>query len=1030
VAAAALLIVASLPTTALAKPPTRSWERADVEALGKIDPKLAKEMLGGANRSASVMLQLAGEPVAVRAAAASAAGRTLSKADKAAIRRSVKAAQDDLKPAIAKAGGKVQRQYQDAYNGIRVRTSVKNLAKLAALPDVVAIRSLRIVHRTLSNALPFANVPSVWEDYGYTGKGVKIAVIDSGIDYTHAGFGGPGTPEAFADNDPTIIEPGSFPTAKVAGGTDLAGDVYDPESDDPNLNTPKPDPDPIDCITDGHGTHVAGIAAGQGVTGAGATYTGPYDESLDLDGFAVAPGVAPEATLYAFRVFGCGGSTDLVVDAIDAAVAADVDVINMSLGADFGEADDPDAVASNNASKAGIAVVIAAGNAGPVPFIVGSPSTATRALSVAAQDALPSFPAALVDLPSQPDQAGINMNDGPLPVSASLVVLAASATTVRLGCTAADYAGFDVTGKIVAVKRGVCAFVDKGALAQEQGAVGVIVINRDDVPSGELPVFLGYNPELFTIPMVGLAKDAQPALLASQGAAISLLPNGIQDNPAYTQPADFTSMGPRSGDNALKPDVSTPGVSMTSVLVGSGSAGTVKSGTSMASPFGAGVAALVLQAHPKWKPAQVKAAIMNTADPDAVGEYEPLLAGAGAVQPRKAVSTVALATLKGGVSSISFGYEPNGRSYRETKEVTITNTGHKSITYDLSASFHGARQGAVISISPRTVTVKGHRSRTVKVTISLSRSALAALPGAEDFGDGTAINSIRGAVVADPRGRAKGRYDLTVPFLVVPRGLSKVETTSPKPWVLEDDIATSSVRVKNSGIHTGGVDQYSWGEWDPKEGIGIADIRATGVQALPGEAGGLSPDDRLLVFAVNVHGRWSTPSTLDVEVEIDVDKDGATDYYLVGFDSGALLAGAFDGAVLSFLFDADFNLVDLWPAIAPINGSTYLLATAASSLGLAAGASSFDYDTFVYPLNTTFLPDAADGTGHFDAHAPALSQAEFFTLDRGDKATIPLAVDLAAFEANPALGWLIVTNDDANGKRQADTVPIGTLPAP
>jgi hypothetical protein len=450
----------------------------------------------------------------------------------------------------------------------------------------------------------------------------------------------------------------------------------------------------------------------------------------------------------------------------------------------------------------------------------------------------------------------------------------------------------------------------------------------------------------------------------------------------------------------------------------------------MASPFAAGVAALVLQAHPRWKPAQVKAAIVNTADPDAVGLYEPLLAGAGTVQPRKAVDTVGLATLKGGVSSLSFGYEPKGRSYRETKEVTLTNTGHKSITYDLSASFVTDAQGAVISISPRKVTVKGHKSRTVKVTISLSRSALAALPSAEAFPDGSALNTIRGMVTADPRGSGKGRYDLHVPFLLVPRGLSNVQPRKPALWSLDGGSAVSSVKVRNTGIHSGGVDQYSWGEWDPKEGIGVADIRATGVQSLPGEVGGLPPDDRLLVFAVNFHGRFSTPSTLDTEVEIDVNGDGATDYYLVGFDGGALFAGVFDGVVLSFLFDADFNLVDLWPAIAPANGSTYLLATAASSLGLGAGASSFDFDTFVYPLNTRFVPDSADGTGHFDALAPALSQSEFVTLARGQSVTIPLTVDLAAFEANPALGWLIVTNDDANGKRQADTIPVGTLPTP
>ena len=793
--ATVLLIGATLPATTIAKSPTtRTWERVDRSTLGKIDPDLVKQMLGGGKRSANVMLEMAAAPVAVRSADAQAVGKPLSKTEKQAIRRQVKQGQDALKASIASAGATFQRQYQDAYNGIRVRVSVRNLPKLAALPGVVAIHPIRVRHKTLTNAVPFTGVPAAWGDYGYTGKGVKIAIIDSGIDYTHADFGGPGTTAAFDANDPTIIEPGTFPTTKVAGGTDLVGDDYDPESTDPALFTPHPDPDPIDCITFEHGTHVAGIAAGEGVKADGTTYTGPYDASVDFSSFKVGPGVAPEATLYAFRVFGCQGATDVVVDAINAAVAADVDVINMSLGADFGEADDPDVVATNNASKAGIAVVISAGNAGPVPYIIGSPGTATRAITVAAQDALPSFPLALVDLPAQPDQPGIDMNAAPLPVSASLVVLKATPTTVRLGCDPADYSGFDVAGKIVAVKRGVCAFVDKGQIAQGQGAAGIIVINRDDVPSGELPVFLGSNPELFTIPMIGVAKDAQPALLASDGLGITLKPNGTAVNPTYTETADFTSMGPRHVDSALKPDVAAPGVAIVSALVGSGNNGTTFGGTSMASPYTAGIAALVLQAHPSWSPALVKAAIVNTASPGGVGNYEPLLAGSGEVQPRKAVDTVGLATLSGGTSTLSFGYEPHGSTYRETKTVTLTNTGSRSITYDLSAGFVGADEGLSFSFSPSHVTVHSHRSRTVKVTVSFTKAELAALPGADAAPDGTAFNSIRGAVVATPRGTAVGRYPLRVPFLLVPRGLSDVEAQKTLKWTLDGGTATSSTK--------------------------------------------------------------------------------------------------------------------------------------------------------------------------------------------------------------------------------------------
>jgi hypothetical protein len=397
------------------------------------------------------------------------------------------------------------------------------------------------------------------------------------------------------------------------------------------------------------------------------------------------------------------------------------------------------------------------------------------------------------------------------------------------------------------------------------------------------------------------------------------------------------------------------------------------------------------------------------------------------VQPRKAVATVGLATLGGGTSTLSFGYEPHGSSYRETKEVKLTNTGSRSITYDLSAGFVGADWGASFTFSPSHVRVGAHSSRTVRVTISLSKAELAALPGADEAPDGTTLNSVRGAVVATPRGSAPGRYPLRVPFLLVPRGLSNVEATKTLKWSLAGGIASSSTKIKNKGNHAGIADQYAWGESDANEHLGITDIRATGVQTLSGI---LPPGDSLLVFAVNMYGRWSTPSDLDVEVEIDVDGDAVTDFYLVGFDSGALFAGAFDGAVLSFLFDADFNLVDLWPAVAPTNGSTYLLATAASSLGLAGGASSFDYETFVYPVFVGAAPDAATGTGHFDALAPALSTGEYIPLTSGQSVQLPLTVDTAGFAADPALGWLIASNDDANGGRQADLIPIGTLPTP
>ena len=571
-AAVALLIAMSLPAAASAQSPTtRSFQRIDTKALAKIDPKLVQSMLGGGSRTVSVFVQLSAAPVAAHTASANALGKTLTKADKATFRSRIRAEQDALKPGIARAGGKVLTQLQDAINGLRVRVAVKDLPKLAALSGVTAVRSIPKLSRTNAVSVPYTGTPAAWGDYGYTGAGVKIAIIDTGIDYTHADFGGAGA-AAFAANDPTIIEPGTFPTAKVAGGWDLVGDAYDAE--DPT-SVAVPDPDPIDCITGQHGTHVAGTAAGEGVKADGSTYTGPYNRSIDFSSFKVGPGVAPKATLYAFRVFGCEGSTQFAVDAINMAVMAGVDVINLSLGSDFGDADAPDAIAADNASLAGISVVISAGNAGPHPYIVGSPSTSTRAISVAAMNARPNLlNGVIVDLPGSGDLGGWNMYKSPLPVSGPLRALTADGALVT-GCAAEDFASV-TPGDVVGIVRGVCAFSDKRAFAQAAGAAAVILVNN--------VAGVAINPvddPASTIPVISLDPADGAAVIAADGQPVTLHVGNVPDV-TYRHSAEFTSSGPRVGDDALKPDVSAPGVAIVSALAGSGDGSLDLSGTSMA----------------------------------------------------------------------------------------------------------------------------------------------------------------------------------------------------------------------------------------------------------------------------------------------------------------------------------------------------------------------------------------------------------------------------------------------------------------
>ena len=219
------------------------------------------------------------------------------------------------------------------------------------------------------------------------------------------------------------------------------------------------------------------------------------------------------------------------------------------------------------------------------------------------------------------------------------------------------------------------------------------------------------------------------ALLANDGATVTLKSAGTAPNPTYQQIADFSSSGPRWADGWLKPDVAAPGVNMLSALNGSGWNGTTYSGTSMAAPVTAGVAALVRDAHPNWSPLRVKAAISNTADASSatIADYDPLRAGAGVVQADRAVSTRVLATTSDGTASLSFGYEQIDGSYSEYKWITLRNTGDKSVKYTLAAS------SPLVSIYPSVVRVRANDSVKVMVRAFLSRSQVAGLPSVDQF---------------------------------------------------------------------------------------------------------------------------------------------------------------------------------------------------------------------------------------------------------------------------------------------------------
>ena len=1009
--------------------------------------------LGVSKAAVTVVVQLAGDSVAEQQGNA---GRKLDRDEKELIKGQLKGQHDGLRGSIEGLGGTVIANYRAAYNGIKVRIAAEKVNQLAALPGVIAVRPLQLMKPDNLRGVPLIGTPAVWQNLGLHGEGVKIAIIDTGIDYTHANFGGPGTAAAYAaahaaetsPPNPALFGPSA---PRIKGGIDLVGDSYNADPASAAFQPiPHPDPNPLDC--NGHGSHVAGTAAGSGVTSAGATYTGPYNAATLTTpaNFTVGPGVAPKADLYAVRVFGCEGSTDVTVDAIEWAVDNDMDVINMSLGSVFGSKDEPSAVASTNAAKAGVIVVASAGNSGPSPYIVGSPSTGDGAISVAANDPYPNFPGATLTFSGTTIPA-IDANGFALAASATYNIKVikdnpATGEDESIGCSVAAFGGPLPPNTIAVVNRGVCARVAKAIFGQQAGAAVVVMVNNAaGFPPFEGPITANPDdgtPFNVTIPFLGVKGPATTA--SSDGARLRLAADGTATtvaaasitNPGFTGFASFSSGGPRTGDSGLKPDVTAPGVSIISTAIGTGTEGAALSGTSMASPHVAGVAALTRQAHPEWKVGDIKAAIVNTGRPSGVLGYATSLGGTGLVQPAGSTATQVVARTEGQRfgASLNFGFAEFSDRFHRTKDISLRNHGSRD------AIFTVAQTGAsgsphTLSLSRTSVRVPAQGETEIRVTLDVP----AATAGASD-----AFHEVAGLVEITPASASdNGGVALRVPYYLVPRALSDVSTSIGKlKGTNPSTIAT--VSNKRRAI-SGDADFYAWGIFDRRtrgddseddEGSenkdrASNDVRAIGVQSFPNPSAA-DPNRQLLVFAVNTYHRWSNASTNEFDISVDVDGDGVDDYVIVGVDQGAVQLGAFNGVMGSFVFStrsAGASIAFL--AAAPTDSSTVLLPVRSSQLCRAGEPclSKLTNPRLTYHAVSFDLINGGQkvvpGSAKYNAWSSSISQGGFVTVAPGaTDATTVISVNSAESNLTPALGLMVVTFDNKSGADEAQLIKV------
>ncbi len=632
--------------------------------------------------------------------------------------------------------------FDTLFNGLSISIEPSQLGKLTRIAgvkniypvDLVSIPATEAGNPDLFSALEMSGASIAQSELGYTGAGVKVAVMDSGVDYDHLALGGDGTARSNSS---------FFPNARVAYGYDFVGDAFNADPASPTYNpVPTPDAYPDDC--DGHGTHVAGII-------------GADDPTSDL------VGVAPAVTLGAYRVFGCEGSTtaDIMLLAMEAALADGMQVLNMSIGSSFQWPQYPTAMAATYLVNRGMVVVASIGNSGASGlYAAGAPGLGEKVIGVA------SFNNTDVMLPFftiSPDNTPIGYTTAaaaPTPPTAGTFPLARTGTPTTTNDACNPLAPGSLAGQIALIRRGTCSFYQKAFNAQTAGAIGVVLYNN---AAGRFSPTVAGSPAII-IPVVAIS-NTEGALIDGRlalgpvdltwTADLSSFPN----SPALAGLiSDFSSYG-LSPDLALKPDIGAPGGSIWSTFPLELGGYANLSGTSMSSPHVAGAVALLLEARPNTPSQAVRGILQNSADP-AAWWGNPALGfldnvhrqGAGMLDIDDAI----LSTTKIEPAKISAG-ESQAGPY--TQLLTLENNSDSAVTYDLShtpALATGPNTFvpafltgfADVTFSAASVTVPAGGTASVSVTI-------AANPGLPD------LSQYGGYVVFTPQG---GGQTYRVPY--------------------------------------------------------------------------------------------------------------------------------------------------------------------------------------------------------------------------------------------------------------------------
>ncbi|MFW5468746.1 S8 family serine peptidase [Knoellia sp. CPCC 206435] len=605
----------------------------------------------------------------------------------------------------------VTGEFDLALNAVAVRLGGTTLETLRAAPGVSFVE-MQGVFTPVAHEDPDLQLirgQQAWSAAGgeaSAGAGVKVAIIDSGIDVSHPCFDDAGYAASPQVGDP------AHTNNKVVVSRVYGNKVAKNGLGAADLN--------------GHGTHVAGTVACNAHTPASVDGAGiPYDPS----------GVAPAATLGAYNVFpGSEGSarSEDILEAMEDAYADGFDVANMSLGGarnDGGGAFLLDN-AVDNLDRANMVVAVAAGNEGPGYWTVHYPGAAPRALTAGASTVGHAVVRNLLVAGAEHDMAIGDFGDVTTDLTAPLRVVPDPAVTPQGLSTACDSdpALPTMTGQIAVLARGVCDFTVKVRNAQNAGAVAAVVVNREEALLTMSHNGLEPQP---TIPGVMITLSDGLEVVTHDGENATIPATGTYKTfPELTnRMASFSSQGPTHGDLLIKPDVVAPGADVLSAQPAwtceEDPCWTFLGGTSMATPHLAGIAAVVRGAHPAWSAAEVRSAVVNTAQQNVLTHPETgavtndaLIVGAGLADAAAAVgSSVALDPV-----SLSFGAISKGAGSTVTRSLRVTNTSDSATSVSVVVS-GDAPDGVTFRVTPGTAALAPGASTTVTVTATPTKGA-------------------------------------------------------------------------------------------------------------------------------------------------------------------------------------------------------------------------------------------------------------------------------------------------------------------